>query len=402
MFKKYLLGILVVILVVVTGIIFYGLHPSKKTIYLNNAQNKSVAQDDKNKENNEALSGEKDFFISGWLPYWSREGGVDSLSGNLSIFEEINPFAFGVREDGSLEDTANIKNSSWVRLKQEAQREKVEIIPTILWTDEMAMHQIFSDTQKLQKHIEAISAMLAENNFSGVDIDYEGKDMVDRDLFSAFLKALSQRLKVEGKTISCTVEARTEDNPPIDWTGTQAMSFANDFLVLNEVCDSVRIMAYDQVFQTNGMKKSFNDPSEIPSAPNADIRWVESVMRYGMQYIDSEKLVLGVPTYGWEFGLEKTSTGYHYTRVKSVSYPEAVDKANKNNVVIERSLGGEPFFIYPSTDGKHIVTFSDSQSVKQKIELAKQLNLKGISFFKIDGLNDPNLFEIIAEEIKNN
>ena len=153
-------------------------------------------------------------------------------------------------------------------------------------------------------------------------------------------------------------------------------------------------MAYDQVFQENGIKQSFEDTSEIPSLPTADIRWVESVSRYALNYINPRKLVLGVPTYGWEFQLTKIPTGHRYTRVKSVSYPEKMDK---NKALPQRGPGGELSFIYKAADGENMVTFSDAEAVRQKIKLAKDLGIRGISLFKIDGLADPEIFSAIKE-----
>ena len=378
--------------------IFYFIRHDKKIIPLNGVPTIDAGENKKEEAKYDPKPKSPQFFVSGWLPYWSKKEGVASLENNLSIFSEINPFSFGVNPDGTLRDTADIGNAPWTKLREAAQKENVAIIPTIIWADAPAMHQTFSDQQKLKNHIDAISAMLAQNNFSGVDIDYEGKDVADRDLFTTFLEALRKKLGSAEKTISCTVEARTQDNPPSGWTGTRAMSFANDYSALDSLCDSVRIMAYDQVFQVGGGKKIFDAPDETPTAPNADIRWVEKVMRYAMQSIKPEKLVMGVPTYGWEFLITKTGTGYHYEKVRSVTYLQAVDEQMKNNSTLERTAGEEPFFVHDSPDGKHLVTFSDAESVKQKIVLAKNLGIKGISLFKLDGQNDPQLFPSIKDE----
>jgi spore germination protein YaaH len=120
-------------------------------------------------------------------------------------------------------------------------------------------------------------------------------------------------------------------------------------------------------------------------------------MQYALKFIVPEKLILGVPTYGWEFQYQKIANGYQYARVKSVSYPDALAEARSAGVTPVRTDGGDLSFTYQAGDGMHIVTFADAASVQDKINIAKKLELKGISLFKIDGLADPQIFKILAE-----
>ncbi|MEI6588170.1 MAG: glycosyl hydrolase family 18 protein [Candidatus Moraniibacteriota bacterium] len=397
--KKKLFFTIFILILATASTVFYLNRKRGNTVLLINTQSTDTVEGAKGKETAKVTPDEEAFFISGWIPYWSKKAGADSLFGKLALFSEINPFAYGVNPDGTLRDTLDIKNAPWPELQKEAQKKSIAIVPTIIWADAPAMHATFSDSQKLEKHVSAISTMLTQNDFPGVDIDYEGKDVADQDLFTTFLEALHQKLAPRGKTMSCTIEARSQDDSPSDWTGTRAMSFANDYPALNRLCDSVRIMTYDQVFQMSGGKKIFDDSNEAPTTPNADIYWVEKVMRYALQYISPSKLVMGVPTYGWEFSIKKTDAGHHYERVRSVTYPQALEEKTQNNAELNRTVGGEPFFIYDTPSGKHLVTFSDAQSIKQKIELAKTLKIKGVSLFKIDGQTDPKFFSSIATEI---
>jgi len=338
---------------------------------------------------------EQDFFVTGWIPYWTKSEGTFSLQGKIGLFSKLNLFAFGVSADGQLVDTAKIDSAPWPQLIADAKKQNVKIVPTILWGDAVAMHKTFSDPMLRSKHVDNIVAMLVQNDFSGVDIDYEGKDIADRDNFSLFLKSLHEKLQSsQGRTLNCTVEARTQDSPPADLTGIRAMSFANDFSALNHFCDSVTIMAYDQVFQIHRVKV-FEDNGSAPAAPNADNAWVQDNIEYALKFIAPEKLILGVSTYGWEFRVEKIANGYHYTRVRSVSYQDAMALAASVGATPTRTTGGELSFAYKASDGQHLVTIDDGESVSDKIALAKKFGLKGISLFKIDGLTDPKVFEVL-------
>ena len=335
-------------------------------------------------------------FVAGWIPYWKKTQGADSLDGNLKLFSEINPFAFGVNDDGTLSDKMKLQDAPWPKLFSDAKQKNVAVVPTILWGDAKAMHQVFSDAKLADTHASAIVYMLESNNFSGVDIDYEGKDVADRDAFTRFIKTLKTKLDAKGKSLNCTIEARTQDVPPEGFSGTRAMSWANDFKALGELCGSVSIMAYDQVFQIH-RANSFDTADDIVTAPNAANDWVEENIQYALKFISADKLVLGIPTYGWEFTFQKISNGFHYDRFQSVVFPTAMDEAMRANASPVRNVGGELSFVYQSSDGQHIVTFADAESVREKIEIAKNYNLKGVRLFKLDGQTDPKIFDVLAQ-----
>ncbi len=336
-------------------------------------------------------------WVSGWLPYWAKDDGVASLDSDaLNTFDEINPFAFDVNTAGVPEDTLVIDASPWPELRAQAEDAGVRVVPTFLWTDAAAMHRTFASAKLSEQHIDRIVDLLNENHFPGVDIDYEGKNIADRDNFSVFIGALSARLKPLGKTLACTVEARNDDNPPAGWTGTQAMSYANDLSALGATCDEVRLMAYDQVFQVS-RAKSFTLSGEQPVTSNAGKQWVDSVIRYALRFVPPEKISLGVPTYGWEFREDKVAGGYRYTRVKAISYPDALAEADAAGVIPTRDAGGELTFDYQADDGVHQVTVSDATAIQDKVDLAKQYRLNGVSVFKIDGLSDPDIIPILSD-----
>lgn len=337
------------------------------------------------------------FFVTGWIPYWAKQDGLKSLDENLNSFSELRPFAFSVDKNGKIIDTLRIKDDPWPKLFKDAKTKNIEIVPTILWGDASAMHNVFSNSILLDQHISNILNVLEENNFAGIDIDYEGKDVNDRDLFSEFLKKLSEKLSAAEKKLTCTVEAKTQDNPPAEFTGTRAMSWANDFSALNKYCDIVTLMAYDQVFQVN-RAQSWQTTTGKPLAPNADNSWVEENIIYALKFIEPKKLILGVPTYGWEFEIKKQLSGYKYTKIKSITYEEAFRKAQDANTAPIRNEG-ELSFVYKTSDKEHLVSFADNESIKQKIKLAKKYKLKGVSIFKIDGLTDPMLF-LVLKNIK--
>lgn len=335
-------------------------------------------------------------FIAGWIPYWRKTEGVESTLGHIDAFSEVNPFAYGVDEEGNLVDTARIGTTPWPELREAAGRHGVRVVPTVLWTQAAAMHRVFSDAALLDHHVGAIATMLEREGFPGIDIDYEGKDARDRDAFSGFLRALRRQLSRDGKDISCTVEARTADEPPTTYPASRTMAWANDFTALNKYCDIVRIMAYDESFLRHGSHE-FVAQGRVPRLSNASISWVEQTIRYALRYVPADRLVLGIPTYGWEFAIEELPGAFRYRKFQSVSYRDAREKMRRKGVVTQRNDGGELSFLLPGRRMIRIVTVADAQSVADRVALAKRFGLMGVSLFKIDGLGDPAIATVLQE-----
>ena len=125
--KSFLLYLSTLILcLAVVGAFFYFSQP-KKTTVINNSQKVNDATEDTNTDTSGLSSNKPAFFISGWLPYWSKANGAAIVEKNISLFSEIDPFAFGVNPDGSLRDTTDIKNSPWPQLREIAQKENITV-----------------------------------------------------------------------------------------------------------------------------------------------------------------------------------------------------------------------------------------------------------------------------------
>ncbi len=334
--------------------------------------------------------------ISAWIPYWTKTDGTKSASDHISYFNELNPFSFEVQPDGTIKDALKLTQSPWTELIQKAKIYNVNIVPTFLWTGPTAMKNVFTDISATNNHINAIIKAAQSINATGVDIDYEGKRMEDKALYAQFMRKLSTALKQKGMTLSCTIEGSSTASPSARLLTLKATSpWSNDLKTLNEVCDVVRVMAYDQMAQTT--TSTWNAKDKTFYAPNADISWVRKVLEYNLRYIDKNKLVLGVPTYGWNTKVTKSKKGgYDYEIMKSMSYVDSVQLAKDNNITPHRDATGELSFSYVKDGEQRIVFFSDAYSVQLALEAAKKYNIKGVSLFKLDGKEDFGIWQVLA------
>jgi len=312
------------------------------------------------------------------------------------LFDSVSPFSFNVDKRGRIK-RIHLKRERWSTLLSRAKQRGVELIPTVAWMKADAIHRMLVSTKRRSAHVRRLLNLARKLRVDGLDIDYEGKRPRDRNLFSAFIRELSTALHEAELKLSCTVEARTSDKPNKGRKGVSAMAWANDFRVLDEACDEIRLMAYDQWFAQNGSRKWTGNTPE-PYAPNADIAWVESVLAYTTRLIRPSKVVLGIPTYGWLFKLSGGPGAWSYKRFKSLTHERANKLIDRYAATTTRDDSGELRFAYARKDNKRIGYLSDAESMRGKLRLAKKLGLKGVVLFKIEGVEDPKLWRVLEEE----
>jgi len=371
-----------------------------------------------------AATWSRPFEISGWIPYWRAATGTADVMPHLSKLTEVNPFGYTVTQEGRLNDAAVLTQEPWVSLRAQAKAQNVRYIPTVMWSDKEAMHNVLCDVTKRKLLVSMIVDEVNVNGYDGIDIDFEGKKYETKQCFSSFLQELYKSMG--DKWVMCTIESRSplktlypDGNVP-----ATAGQYVNDFAVVNKSCDRVRFMTYDQ--QTVDQEKEAK--VDEPYGPVSDTEWVEKAIREAMKSIPANKIVLGIPTYGYEWDVKTYANNEHtYDLLWTFNPQWGIDLAAKYNITPGRNAGGELGFTYfpegsalslprPSTpwpfnlvataamalsDAQNtnlsyrMVTWQDSQAIADKVALAKKLGIRGVAVFKFDGGEDPKMWEVL-------
>ncbi|CAN5689292.1 hypothetical protein BH11PAT2_BH11PAT2_04310 [soil metagenome] len=378
--------------------------------------------------------------ISGWIPYWATANGTADAQSHINQLSEINPFGYSVKTDGTLSDTMNISQSSWQNLIATAKQNNVRVVPTVMWSDTDNIYTVLSNPALRATHIASIVSAVTQNNFGGIDIDYEAKSAETRDGYSAFLGELSAALNKANPNavLDCTIEARMPLEARYSGTPPANIEYANDLPTVNKYCDRVRIMTYDQ--DTADLQLNAAHKNEL-YAPVADNAWVQKVVNYMAQDISKSKMVIGVATYGtiWQAMANIDGSGYSYTKIEAFNPKYGITTAAQYNITPARDSAGELSFSYVPNEQSsalpnnqtlssfapagtptaflaavgvlnyakaqtkqapvQFLTWSDAQAVADKATLAKQLGVAGIAIFKIDGGEDPNMWSAIQTAV---
>jgi spore germination protein YaaH len=348
------------------------------------------------KEINDILK--KSFTVGVWIPYWQRDKGVAQATEKIKQIDIVSPFAYEMTPTGTFKDTLKLDQDPYKSLIDTAHANKKLVVPSILWW--AVGEQGRSDVDFVLKDSDLrwairydILKAIKDHNLDGIDIDFENKKAETKDAFSTFLTELSKDLHSKKKILVCTIEARTPtDDELAKSTSTKSVERANDFKVIGKVCDQVRVMAYDQ----DTADASLNAVRTGAYRPVADIYWVKKVIDLAIRDIPAKKLVLGVPTYGYKYEISRDSKGQiaTYKRLGSMNWFYADQLAKQLNITPTRHVSGEVYYTYieASSSKEYLVWYSDAQSIKEKIDLAKLYKLGGVAIFKIDGNNDTSLW----------
>ncbi len=361
-----------------------------------------------------------------WVPWFAEEEGTESALKNIDEIDILYPFVFEVSNTGELINKVDFDDDHWEDLLDEAEDERVDIIPTIAWFDGVAIHSVLSDDDAREDHIDEIVRMVKKYDFDGVNIDYETKLAKTIDYYSEFLEELKDELG-RRRDLTCTVEART---PPesLYRDVPRSIEYANDYDEMNDHCDWVEIMAYDQQradWQLN------EERAGVPYMPVADTDWVDKVLDLALEDFDEDKVMLGVATYGRAWDVTVASNWYKdYTKVATLNQPRILELSDKYSSRIGRSDGDEAVISYFPEDSPwrildalptpkdtprgfeaaakalmvatyanieipvRFITWSDAESIEEKIELAEDYDLKGIAVFKVDGEEGRDLWKL--------
>ena len=370
-----------------------------------------------------AQAASRPFYYGVWLPFWRSKSGATDVSLHLDRLHEVSPFSYAVRPDGTLIDDLRIGDGSWNPWFSAVRAAGVKIIPTVAWLDGNAINALLSDGSARRALETRIADLVKQNDFSGIDIDFEGMPSSTRNYYSLFIYGLALRLHPAGKTLACTVTPRMPESSMYASNPLPPIAYSENYTVLNRYCDEVRVMAYDQGLID--IKLDALKGNGTLYAPVADPAWVRKVILETIRWVNPRKVMLGIPTYGYEYQVSWRMGATTYERVRSFDYTGAMERALSMGIVPYRNNAGELSFTYASsthitgvpnvltgivastlpaalagsgpdsTSTTFFVSFSDAQAIAQKIALAKAFGLRGAILFKADGGMDPATWNVM-------
>ncbi|QFT87089.1 Spore germination protein YaaH [Bacillus sp. THAF10] len=287
----------------------------------------------------------------------------------------LAPFSFQVLRDGSL------KEPPLTNLPQIAAAENVTLMMVLTnleedgFSDELG-RIILNDMNVQNKFLNNIVTTAKKYNFRDIHFDFEYLRPADKEAYNRFLRKARDRFKQEGWLISTALAPKTKADQKGKWYE------AHDYKAHGEIVDFVVIMTYEWGY------------SGGPPMAVSPIGPVREVLEYAITEMPSEKIMMGQNLYGYDWTLPFKPGGEF---AKAISPQAAIELAADNNVAILYDTKAQaPHFNYQKEGKEHEVWFEDARSIQAKFDLIKELNLRGISYWKL-GLPFPQNWLLITD-----
>lgn len=286
-----------------------------------------------------------------------------TLRRTLPGLSSVSPFSYGFTSEGEL-----VTLSDEAILEQAfASGVRPVMVLTSLNSDDVfdngLAHALLNDEEAKENLYENIVANIALKGYKILDIDFEYLFPEDKKAFENFVAGLREKLDDYGVPVWVALAPKTSD----DQKGL--LYEAHDYRELGNIADRLLLMTYEWGY-TYG--------PQMPVAPYDKVR---EVVEYAVSVIEPEKLLLGIPNYGYDFTLPYEEG---VSRAKSLSPQQAVDLAFMNKAEIFYDKPSETaYFTYTKDGVKHKVWFDDARSTKAKLELADEFGLAGVSFWNL-------------------
>ncbi|MBO5180234.1 MAG: glycoside hydrolase [Clostridia bacterium] len=294
---------------------------------------------------------------------------------------QVSPTWFDISSKGNLVISSAV-DEDFIQMMKEMD---VKITPFLSnhWSRSKGRAALKNSEKLSQQIVDAIM----KYDLEGVNVDIENLTSKDRDDFSDFVNILRDKLPKD-KMLTVSVAA----NPYGVDTGWQG---SYDYEKLGEYADYLFVMAYDEHSQ-GGM-----------CGPVASIDFVENSIKYALEKVSKDKIVVGIPLYGRFWGGDGERDGEAVvigdvprltSRFKGiVEYDEYVKQPCvkfkiAENAVSARVNGKE------LAPGKYTIWYENKESIVAKLDLVNEYDLLGAGVWAL-GQEKVEVWDYYYEEL---
>ena len=290
--------------------------------------------------------------------YCYEGSNIDNVRSFLDNLTFLSIFSYQVKEDGTLNKIDD------QRFIDEAKKYNVKPVMVITNSKEKGgfspslARKIISSNEVTNNLFNNILSIIKSKGYYGLNIDFEYVYEKDKDLFINFIKKAADFF--EDYYLSISLAPKTSSSQK------GLLYEAHDYEKLSKYVNHVILMTYEWGY-TYG-----------PSLPVAPFNKVQDVLEYATSVIDKNKIIMGLPNYGYDFKIPYIEN----QKAKSITNPKAIPLAFNNHAqIVHDNVTKTPSFKYKENNQLHEVQFDDPYSIENKLSLIDDLDIAGASIW---------------------
>lgn len=294
--------------------------------------------------------------------YQTNEDAIVTLDEIGHLLTYFSPFAYMIREDGSL-----LPMNDQPMVEAAISKNITPMLSITNFTSTQAgsnlANVILSNPEIREKLIHNIIQIMDDKGYEVLNIDFENVLPEDRENYNQFLQLAVDRLHPKGYVVSTALA------PKVSATQSGLLYTAHDYEAHGRIADFVVLMTYEW-----GYRKG-------PPQAISPINQMRRVVEYALSVMPAEKIFLGFQIYARDWLVPHVQGN----EAETFSPQEAIRRAVQYGATIQYNTTAQsPFFRYVDEQGRnHEVWFEDARSAQAKFDMVKQYNLRGISYWAL-------------------
>lgn len=338
--------------------------------------------------------------VLGFFPYWLLAQQDETYQAYLT---DVTYFSLTVQEDGSIQKLVNPREEEpgWTRLKGEVVKNLLTNAASHNQRTSLLVHNsspsqiyrlIASPSAHAQRLVDEVEPLMRLHGFSDLNLDIESFQEASPEAqlaFTTFVKEVKTQLQ-DKDLGTLTVEVT-----PISLVSPHL----TDAKSIGEVADFIVLMAYDFHYRGSSIAGPVAPVNGAGEVREFD---VETSVRLLSEVVPKEKILLGIPLYGYEW---ETIERYAQAPVipgsgKTASHRRVAELLAECVHCIKEfdPVSMQPYLILPATEEGYSqqIFYEDKESLARKLELANKYQLGGVALWAM-GYEGPEMLEPLRE-----
>lgn len=338
--------------------------------------------------------------VIGFLPYWQLDEANDNYSNYITT---LTYFGLNVDGNGHIVKLINPQqeNPGWYALSSgkldpflnAAREHNVKLSLLISSGDAGAISQMIAKPQQNADNlIHDITPLMKKYHFQDLNLDVEDSSTVslsDQQHFTQFVKEIKSQIN------SKHLGTLTIEITPYEAIVPSLI----DLNSISQYADNIVLMAYDY----HSSVSTVTGPVAPLNGAGTDLEYdVTTAVEKTLQMVPANKVILGMPLYGYEW--QTLSTALHSAIIPGTG----VIASNKRIESLVASCttcsvffdaeSQEEYVVYQDQDTGiyHQIFFPDQQSVESTIKLAEQKQIGGVALWAL-GYEGNNMLDPLTD-----